>query len=319
MAGVPAHVEIMDPVDRWLHLAVAVGVTGALVSGPFLESPALTRRVGAEAANIGAFHGGCAFVALMAWAFHLVRVCLSWLEGRNPLGLLPRPGDLAGLMRGIAWNLGIVSERPRYGRFSYRERVPYGMFLVALPLLILTGWAVAHPGQAVRVGPRVLLIAASVHSATGLLVVPFLLWHLFFALLQPKALYWNGSWLTGRAPWARVEGMRPDWAREIAEEITPESLPEIEEAPSVEVLLERGNREAVGGRFPEAERAYEEALHLYPGYSQALFNLGVVRSRAGNVSGAIQALEEFLKQDPFSQMAPKAREVLQELRGEQAE
>jgi len=310
MSAVPQRVEVLDPVDRWLHLAVAVGALGAFATGPLLESPGLAASWGGSGEWVGSLHGGCAAAALLAWALHLVRVCLAWLEGRNPTGLLPLPRDLAAALASVAGG-----KRVPAGRFSYRERISYGAFLVGLPLLGVTGWAETHPGAAVGLlGGRGLLGAAQIHAGAAALLIPLLVWHLYFAHLQPGQLFWNGAWLTGTSPWPRVERLRPGWAAELRGEVAAVAEAEAE-APSVEALLEAGNLAAREGRHEDAETAFLEALRLYPGYSQALFNLAVVRRRRGDRAGAVEALTRFLEQDPFSPVAPKAQELLRELGG----
>lgn len=319
MSSVPARVEILDPVDRWLHLGAALGGLGALATGPLLESPSLAAGWGLGRGAVAALHGWCAGALLLAWALHLTRVCLAWLEGRTPLGLLLRPADAVALIRSLAWNLRLVRESLHAGRFSYRERFPYTTFLFAVPVLGATGWAVSHPAAAFRIlgGPG-LLSVAQVHAAVGVVVLPFVVWHVYFAHLQPGALFWNGAWLTGQSPWARVAALRPGWARELAAEAVPAS-DRGEEAPSVESLLEAGNRAAREERFDDAERAFQEALRLYPAYSQALFNLGVVRSRKGDRAGAIVILERFLEADPFGPVSGRARQLLDALHREPAD
>jgi len=315
VSAAPQRVEVLDPVDRWLHLAVAVGALGALATGPALESPPLAAAWGISPEMAGGLHGGCAGLTLLAWGLHLVRICLAWLEGRNPTGLLLRPRDVSAALSAVAWQAGVGGKRPPVGRFSYRERVPYCAFLLALPLLGGTGWLVGHPQAAVGLlGGSGLLGAAQAHSAVGALLLPLVLWHLYFAHFQPGTLFWNGAWLTGRSPWFRVARVRPEWAAELRGDLDPMGKGE-PEAPSVEALLEMGNVAAREGRHPEAEAAFLEALRLYPGYSQALFNLGIVRRRSGDGAGAIEALTRFLEQDPFSPVASKARELLRELGG----
>ncbi len=314
MSRAPERVELLDPVDRWLHLAAVLGLLGALGSGPFLEAPGRLPAGSGGAAGMAALHGWCAAAALAGWAFHLVRVCLAWLEGRNPWGLVPRVADLRALVQALSWSLGLGRRGPEAARFSYRERLPYAVFLAVVPTLALSGWAVAHPARAAAIGPDGLVSAAALHGALGACCVPFLLWHVYFAHFQPAALFWNGAWLTGRAPWARVAAMRPDWARELEGGLLAEEQP-LEQAASVESLLEAGNRAAREGRYGEAAAAYEEALQLYPGYSQALFNLGLVRARGGDRSGAAAALRSFLEQDPFNPVAGRARDLLRELGG----
>ena len=310
----PSHVEVLDPVDRWLHLGAVIGALGALFTGPLLRFPGAAEWFGASLPAAGFAHGALSSLALAAWGLHLVRVCLAWLDGRNPWGLVPRLSDLREAWEDLREGVGPDAPEAARGRYSYRERTPYGALQLALPLLCVTGWAVSHPGVAAGwIGAGGLVSVSGFHAALGLLTIPFLLWHVYFAHLQPAALYWNGAWLTGKVPWGRLEAMWPGWAREITAEVLPGGVEE-PEAPSVQSLLEEGNRAAREGRYGEAAGAYEEALRLYPGYSQALYNLGVARARQGERARASEALERFLEQDPFSPVAGRARDLLTELR-----
>lgn len=309
----PSHVEVFDPVDRWIHLGVALGGVGALLTGALVGFPGAAARLGLGTGGAGVAHGAFAALVLASWGLHLARVCMAWLDGRNPLGLVPRLSDLRE-----AWQVlrgGAGASPAARGRYSYRERIPYGVLHAALPVVCATGWAMSHPGlSAGPLGADGLVAASAIHAAVGLLTLPFVLWHVYFAHLQPAALWWNGAWITGKVPWSRLEEMWPGWAAEIAAELSPGGDDGPAEAPSVQALLEEGNRAAREGLYAEAEAAYDTALRLYPGYSQALYNLGVARARAGKSDGAVEALERFLEQDPFSPVAPRARELLAQLR-----
>ncbi|GAB6061288.1 tetratricopeptide repeat protein [Deferrisoma palaeochoriense] len=298
----PRTVEVLDPVDRGLHFMATAGVLGALATGPALETPALGAGWPVDP---GFLHGVSAFLVALAAGLHLVRVALWWLEGRNPWGLVPRPGDLADLVRAcLPW-----AKPPPRGRFSHRERFGYLGFWIGLLGLGITGWAVAHPGVVVEgVGPANLVRAARIHSALGLGLLLPLGWHLYFALVAPEKLPWNAAWITGRVSWYLAARAWPTWVGETERPAEEEPRP-----PSVEDLLARGNQAAREGRWDEAAAAYREALALYPGYSQALFNLGAVYAKAGRTADARETLERFLEQDPFSPAAPRARELLSSL------
>ncbi len=307
----PAFLEVLTPVDRWTHLAAAVGVLGALTTGPLIETPSLARAVGLSGGAATA-HGVFATLAAAAWILHLVRVCLEWLEGRNPWGLVPRPSDAADLARAL-----VRGPDPGRERYSYRERLSYAAFLVAVPALVATGWAVGHPAAAVvALGPDGLLATARVHAAVGGLALPAVLWHLYFAVLAPEKLWWNPGWLTGRVPWSLARRAWPGWTARIEAELAPAGDRQPDEVPSVQDLLEAGNRAARTGDLTAAAAAFQEALDLYPGYPQARFNLGVALLRAGDRDGARDALLGFLEQDPFGPAADRARELLARELGE---
>jgi cytochrome b subunit of formate dehydrogenase len=310
----PQKVEVLDQIDLILHFFAIVAVVMALATGPFLQLPGLSS---VDPASFGFTHGAAGIIGLLVWVFHFSRVTIEWLEGRSPWGLLPGIKDVKEMLRGTASGFG-AGAPPQRGRFSYRERFSYAGFVLAAPLMVVTGYIVGHPTRfSGLLGPSGVMGAATLHSALGLLILLPLVWHLYFALFQPGMLWINGSFITGKTTFERVLRVRPDWARSIIEEITaglePPKEPENEEV-TVESLLEKGNQAAREGQYKVACYHFLKALELYPGYSQALYNLGVVLKKSGDTKRSIMVLEKFLKQDPFGPASGKARELIDEMK-----
>lgn len=308
--------RLLTPADVWIHGAAVVGSVAVFATAPLVQSPALAEGLGVGLKIAPTVHAAGAGLLGLAAIFHAARLCLAWLSGQSPSGLLPRGADLAELLHALSFGAGLRPTGPALGRFSYREKIPYLAFWMALPFLWATGLAAGHPAAAVGItGAQGLASLASLHGALGLLVVPLFFWHLFFAHFQPGVLFWNAVWLTGKATVEQVERTRPGWIHSLhpAEETAPQTETEAEKAASVERVLADGNRAAREGRYGDAERLYAEALERYPGYSQALFNLAVVRLRAGSHEAAKEALVRFLEQDPFNPMAEKARKMIDEI------
>ena len=55
--------------------------------------------------------------------------------------------------------------------------------------------------------------------------------------------------------------------------------------------LRIGAEALAGGRMADAERAFQDALSLSPGYAPANHNLGLIRLRRGDPSSALPYLE----------------------------
>jgi cytochrome b subunit of formate dehydrogenase len=311
----PESMEVLSPVDRSLHGLAALGLVGALCSGPLLRMPGFFPSfAGSKSAAVSSAHALFAGLALLALALHLARVCMLWLEGKSPWGLVPRPSDVSALLRGVLWNLGL-SGRPCYGRYSYRERLGYAALIgMSLPMAA-SGLVIAKPAWFLQtLGGGALVAVGSIHAALGFCCLLALLWHIFFAQFQPGALWVNPAAFNGKLSWDRLAQTRPDWADELLgrPQAGPEEEGEAKQAATVEALLEEGNLAAREGRFAEAVRLYEEALVLYPGYSQALYNLGVARLKTGDAAGCRDALNRYLAQDSFGPVATRARELLKQ-------
>lgn len=310
----PQKVEVLDQIDLMLHFFAMAAVVMALATGPFLQFPGLSS---VDPSSFGFAHGAAGITALLVWVFHFSRVTIEWLEGRNPWGLLPGTSDAKAMFRGVAGGFG-AGAPPERGRFNYRERFSYAAFVLAAPVMVFTGYVVGHPSRfSGLLGPSGVMGSATLHSALGLLILLPLIWHLYFALLQPGNLWFNGSFITGKIPFERALRVRPDWARGIIEEITAGLEPPKEteeEEVTVESLLEKGNEAAREGQYKVACYHFLKALELYPGYSQALYNLGVVLYKSGDFKRSAIVLEKFLTQDPFGPASGKARELIGEMK-----
>ncbi|PLX43100.1 MAG: hypothetical protein C0608_00135 [Deltaproteobacteria bacterium] len=319
----PSSVEIFDPINKWIHILALAGGVFALATGPLLHFPSLAKSLGLETGLLSTFHGLFGFSLLGAWLLHLAKLCVDWLEGLTPVGLLPRPGDIGQFFKSLLWHLGVMKNVTPYGRFGYKERFSYGLFFLLVPTMAFTGFAMSNPGRlSTLLGPNGLMEAASIHLALGLLFVICLAWHIYFSLLQPGALWFNHSWITGRSPFNRVWMMRRGWAEEIVSDLNQGLEPgdePVDESVSVEELLERGNSAALEGRYREAALHFIKALELYPGYSQALYNLGVSLYKSGDKKRAAIVLKKYLAQDEFGAPAPKARELIRRIEEEGGE
>ena len=319
----PASVEIFDPINKWIHILAIVGTIFALATGPLLHFPTLAKSLGVETGLLSIFHGLFGFSAFGAWLLHLAKLCVDWLEGLTPVGLIPRPADLPQFFKSILWQVGVVKDAPAYGRFGYKERFSYALFFLLVPVMAVTGFAISNPARlSTLLGPGVLMNAVSIHLALGLFFALCLVWHLYFSMFQPAALWFNYSWITGRAPFSRAWRMRRGWAEEIVKELNQGLEPgeePVDESVSVEELLERGNSAALEGRYKEAALHFVKALELYPGYSQALYNLGVSLYKAGDKKRAEIVLKKYLAQDEFGAPAPKARELINRIENEGGE
>lgn len=75
---------------------------------------------------------------------------------------------------------------------------------------------------------------------------------------------------------------------------------------------ESGLRHYERGEYPEALSAMESAYDAGPNY-RILYNIGIIRLEEGDTAGAIEALEQFLKQGGSDVPAPRRLEVERKL------
>lgn len=202
------------------------------------------------------------------------------------------------------------------GKFSPEEKGDYLAILVWSMLLVMTGIVLRWPGRLGVPGPAALAWARVIHAGCGAaLSIHVLLAHVPGRWLRsPGPL--RRAVFSGSVPLAVAEA-RSGW---IADLVASGALVPVPVAPATESqretvqvrdLLEVGNTHAQKGLYAEACAAFEEALRLFPDYSQARFNLAVARMKEGRSDLAAEQFRMFIQSDPFNPMASKAKDLLE--------
>lgn len=201
------------------------------------------------------------------------------------------------------------------GKFAPEEKGDYLAILAWSALLVATGIALRWPGRLGVPGPAAHAWIRAVHAGCGAaLCVHVLMVHVPGRWLRAPAPL-RGAVFSGSVPLPVVEA-RPGWIAELVASGTlvpvPEDRPAEAHRESVQVrdLLDKGNQLAQKRLYAEACEAFEEALRLFPDYSQARFNLAVARMREGRAELAAEQFRLFIQSDPFNPMAGKAKELL---------
>lgn len=204
------------------------------------------------------------------------------------------------------------------GKYAPEEKGDYLAVVAWSTLAVVTGILLRWPGRLGIPGAGAYAWLRVVHAGCGAaLSVHILLVHLPGRWLRsPIAL--RSAVFSGSVP-LEVAETRPGWVAELVASgalvPVPVEAPTESHRESVQVrdLLEDGNVFAQKGLYAEACAAFEEALRLFPDYSQARFNLAVARMRGGQPELAAEQFRVFIQSDPFNPMAAKARELLEEI------
>ncbi|BAS26226.1 cytochrome B [Limnochorda pilosa] len=162
--------------------------------------------------SVRAIHRGAAVVFMAVFVCHVLeRVYRVLVQGR-PFRILPGPQDVRDLIDEIRYDLGLRAERPRYGRFSYAEKVEYwsliwgAVIMGASGLLLWNGAATAVLTQ-----PVVVAVARVVHGWEAVLaVLAIVIWHVYHVHVR----HVNRSMFTG---YLTREEMLEEHPRELEE------------------------------------------------------------------------------------------------------
>lgn len=304
--------------QRVQHGVLALAVVGALASGLVFGAGGPTARFLHQAS-------GYAALALVVYHFFSLTVQayvenLRWVD----LPLLPSAGDGAALVGELRHLFGGAPVRPAAGSHRVTQKLFYWWSAAAVLGLGASGTGI---GFWERFGSVASLPALStLHRGLALVLLATAAWHLYGALVWEGRWWPEWSWLTGGLDEEKARRKVPGAhaahfaelaaAAEAGQELSPEERAQErqqQEKLEVQAELERGNALALEEQFVEALHHYRRALELYPGYSQALYNMARVLARMGECDMARATYRQFLDADPFHPLADRARAAIREL------
>jgi len=157
----------------------------------------------------GFLHRAAAVFLMAQMIFHAYYMVFSG-EGKRELGeVMLRGQDFADFLQAIRFNLGSVTEYPKFGKYGYKEKFQYWGATTGILLISITGVSLWAETFSMKFLPKVFLdLALIVHGYQGLFAfLILLLWHVYNEHLHPSVFPMNNAWLTGKvkAEWLRQE------------------------------------------------------------------------------------------------------------------
>jgi len=118
----------------------------------------------------------------------------------------PSIQDVRDLVHQLRYFMGLESEEPRFGRYSFKEKFEYWAVVWGTAVMGLTGLILLYPETATRYLPGVAVPAArAAHGGEAVLaVVAILIWHMYNAHLRPEVFPMDPVIFTGRMPRERA-------------------------------------------------------------------------------------------------------------------
>ena len=196
----------MTLAERWQHAALALSFMALVFTGFLLRYPDAWWVVLIKAAWSGLFslrgliHRVAAVVMLTACAFHIGYLAFT-TRGRALIrDLRPRWQDGADAVAVLAYNLGMRRDKPRFGRFSYIEKVEYWALIWGTIVMAVTGLIMWFDNSSMRVLSKYGYdIARLIHFFEAWLAsLSILVWHLYFVAFNPDSYPMSLTWLTGK-------------------------------------------------------------------------------------------------------------------------
>jgi cytochrome b subunit of formate dehydrogenase len=216
--------------QRILHGILIVSFLGIAMTGmPLLYSESawaarLARALGGFGA-MGIYHRIFAVILTILFFYHLIQI-FYWVAVRKdwgvlwgPNSLVPRPRDIADLVRNFLWFFGL-GPKPTFGRFTYWEKFDYFAVFWGMPVIGITGYILWFNEFIARFIPGWWFnVAQVIHSEEALLATAFIFTiHYFNADLRPEKFPMDLVMFTGSVSEAELREERAEEFKQLEEE-----------------------------------------------------------------------------------------------------
>jgi formate dehydrogenase gamma subunit len=192
--------------ERLQHGTLVLSFMVLVVTGFMLHYPdawwvEAIRRASSRLFELRGLVHRVAGAVMMGAAFWHIAYLAFTKPGRSLFrDLLPQARDLTDPFKVMRYNLGLATDKPRFGRFSYMEKAEYWALVWGTMLMGITGAILwfenISMGRLTKMGFD---ISHTVHFYEAILAtLAIIVWHFYFVIFNPDIYPVNLAWLTGR-------------------------------------------------------------------------------------------------------------------------
>lgn len=168
----------------------------------------------------GDVHRVASVVLILVGVYHIFYILFTKRGKKLFKDMLPAKKDLSDLRKSFRYFVSKSGEKPRYGRFSYVEKMEYWAVFWGTVIMGITGlvrWFENIFLPIINVSGMDIAIAIHYYEAI-LATLAIVVWHFYFVFINPDVFPMNKAWLTGYV------------SRKVMEEEHPLELEEIEKS-----------------------------------------------------------------------------------------
>jgi len=170
-----------------------------------------------EFALRGTVHRVAGVVLLASFFYHIAHLIVSRRDRAILRYMSPGIQDARDLLDVFRYNLGLSSDRPVFGKFSYVEKIEYLAFMWGTAVMAASGVMLWANNFMLRNFPKWVLDAAlALHYYEAILATfAILIWHFYTVVFDPEVYPMDRAWLTGRTSADHLKHTRPAYYLEL--------------------------------------------------------------------------------------------------------
>lgn len=125
--------------------------------------------------------------------------------------LFPKFSDARDLLQNLIFYLGLADNRPKFGRYSYIEKVEFWAFMWGSILMAVTGIALWFETSTLRIFPSWSIdFFTAIHFYEAILAsLSIVVWHFYWVIFDPDIYPGTGANFHGRISIERLKGEYP--------------------------------------------------------------------------------------------------------------
>lgn len=211
LMGLPKEVERFNIHYRIQHIIIFIAILYLASSGLSLKYPDfwLSRawiNLWGGVEVTGHLHRFFAFLLIGGSLYHIAYILYRLFNRRLGTSILFKRHDLIDFWQNIKFLSGVSKIAPRFGRFSYIQKLDYWIVVTIVLIMGITGLMYWFPTTVANILPFKVSgwiwgVAYVVHSTEALLVLFFgFVWHFYNVHLKSRVFPMSWVWITGKIP-----------------------------------------------------------------------------------------------------------------------
>lgn len=147
----------------------------------------------------GVVHRIAAVIMVIASVYHIFYIIFTKRGRKFIFDMWFKIQDFKDMFSYLKYITGISKDKPKFGRFSYIEKMEYWAVVWGTVVMGATGGVLWFENEFLRlIGMDGMYIATAIHLYEAILAsLAILVWHFYFIFINPDVFPMNKAWLTG--------------------------------------------------------------------------------------------------------------------------